>query len=172
MTKSAPTPSSAPDPLHLPHLWEFERGVTYLNHGAYGAVPTAVRAERRRRQELIDANPMGFYRRAMAPALDAARLEVTRFLGADDEGVAFTQNATTGIATVLAALHLNPGDRVLVTDHVYGAVLGNARLAARRSGATVDTAHVPLGADDDETVAAVLAGVTDATRLAIIDHIS
>lgn len=168
---SAPATPAA-DPLYLPHLWEFAGGVTYLNHGAFGAVPTVVRAERRRRQEAIDANPMGYFRRLMNDALDGARLEVARFLGADEDGVAFTQNATTGIATVLAALRLTAGDRILVTDHVYGAVLWNAQLAARRAGAEIDVAAVPLDADDAEAVEAVLAGVTDRTCLAILDHIS
>lgn len=163
---------STADPLYLPHLWEFAHGVTYLNHGAFGAVPTVVRAEQRRRQEAIDANPMGYYRRAMNDALDGARLEVARFLGADEDGVAFTQNATTGIATVLAALRLSVGDRILVTDHVYGAVLWNAQLAAQRAGAAIDVVPVPLDADDAEAVEAVLSGVTDRTRLAILDHIS
>jgi isopenicillin-N epimerase len=169
---AAPAAAPAADPLHLPHLWEFAPGLTYLNHGAFGAVPIAVRAERQRWQELLDANPMGFYRRRLDAELDRARLEVARFLGADDEGVAFTQNATTGIATVLAALPLAAGDRILVTDHVYGAVLWNAQLAARRAGGEVDVVPVPLDADDAQTVAAVLAGVTERTRVAILDHIS
>lgn len=164
--------AAEPDPLHLPHLWEFEPGVTYLNQGAFGAVPTAIRAEQRRWQDRFDANPMGFYRRGQDPELDRARLVIARFLGSDDDGVAFTQNATTGVATVLAAFELAPGDRILVTDHVYGAVLSNARLAARRAGAELDVVHVPLEAEGAEVVSAITAGVTETTRLAIIDQIS
>ena len=171
MTEHTPA-TTAPDPLHLPHLWEFAPGVTYLNHGSLGAVSLAVRAERQRWQEAIDANPMDFYRRRKDAELDRARLAFARFVGADDEGVGFTQNATTGIATVLAALRLAEGDRILVTDHVYGAVLWNAQLAAQRAGGEVEVVPVPLGADDAQAVEAVLAGVTDRTCLAILDHIS
>jgi isopenicillin-N epimerase len=171
MTTPMP-PAPAADPLHLPHLWEFAPGVTYLNHGAFGAVPTAVRAERQRWQERVDANPMGFYRRRKNAELDRARLEVARFLGADDEGVAFVQNATTGVASVLAALPLAAGDRILVTDHIYGAVLWNAQRAAELAGGEVDVVPVPLEADDAQAVAAVVAAVTDRTRVAILDHIS
>lgn len=188
MTKPAPS-SSAPstgripvaaasaaarsaDSLYLPDLWSFEPGTTYLNHGAFGAVPLVVRAEQRGWQDRFDANPMGYYRRSVAAELDRARLVVARFLGSDDEGVAFTQNATTGVATVLASLAFAPGNRILVTDHVYGAVLGNAQLVARRAGAVIDVVHVPLEAEGADIVAAITAEVRQDTRLAIIDEIS
>ena len=160
------------DSLHLPDLWGFEPGSTYLNHGAFGAVPLVVRAEQRGWQDRFDANPMGYYRRGVATDLDRARLVVARFLGSDDEGVAFTRNATTGVATVLASLTFRPGDRILVTDHVYGAVLSNVQSVARRAGAAIDVVHVPLEAEGADVVAAIMAGVTENTRLAIIDEIA
>ena len=166
-------PPPAVNPLHLPDLWETApAAMTYVNHGAFGRVPLAVRAERRSWQDLIDANPMDFFRRRAAAELDRARLVIARFLGSDDQGVALTQNTTTGIATVLASLPLGPGDRILVTDHVYGAVRWNADLAARRTGAIVDEVAVPLAANDDEAVEAILAGVREGTRYALLDHIS
>jgi len=168
----AASSAAGPDPLHLPHLWRFEPGVTYVNHGAFGAVPTVVREEQREWQDRVDANPMGFNRRELSRELDEARLVMARFLGSDENGVAFTPNATTGVATVFGAFNLAPGDRILVTDHVYGAVLRNARLAAARAGAEVDMVHVPLEAEGAEVVAAIMSGVTGATRLAIVDQIS
>jgi len=172
MTDLAAPPPAA-DPLHLPDLWDMTPGVvTYVNHGAFGGVPLSVRAERQAWQQLIDANPMGFYRRRMADELDRSRLAIARFLGSDDQGVALTQNTTTGIATVLASLPLGPGDRILVTDHIYPAVLWNLDLAARRTGAVVDEVPVPLAADDDQAVEAILEGVREGTKYAVLDHIS
>ena len=166
-------PAPAVDPLHLPDLWELEPGtMTYVNHGAFGRVPLTVRAERRSWQELIDANPMGYFRRRAGRELDRSRLAIARFLGSDDQGVAFTQNTTTGIATVLASLPLGPGDRILVTDHIYGAVRWNADLAARRTGAVVDEVAVPLAANDEEMIETILAGVREGTKYALLDHIS
>ena len=166
-------PPPAVNPLHLPDLWEPAPAVvTYLNHGAFGRVPLTVRAERRFWQDLIDANPMDFFRRRAAGELDRSRLVIARCLGSDDQGVALTQNTTTGIATVLASLPLGPGDRILVTDHIYGAVRWNVDLAARRTGAVVDEVAVPLAANDDEAVEAILAGLRDGTKYALLDHIS
>ena len=166
-------PPPAVNPLHLPDLWDAAPGgLTYVNHGAFGRVPLTVRAERRAWQELIDANPMDFFRRRAGDELDRSRLAIARFLGSDDQGVALTQNTTTGIATVLAALPLGPGDRILVTDHIYGAVRWNTDLAARRAGAIVDEVAVPLAANDDEAVEAIIGGVREDTKYALLDHIS
>lgn len=167
---AAPLPTV--DALYLPDQWNLAPGVTYVNHGAFGGVPSVVRSECSAWQARIDANPMDFYRRRMDEELDRSRLAVARFLGADDDGVAFTQNTTTGIATVLASLRLSPDDRILVTDHIYGAVRWNIELAARRTGAGIDEVHVPLAADDDEVVEAILAGVRVGTGYAVLDHIS
>lgn len=164
--------ATAEDPLYLPDQWILDPKVTYLNHGAFGSVPRPVLAERRRWQEQIDANPMGFYRRVMDGAIDRSRLAAARFLGADDEGVGLCLNATTGVTAVLGSFKLAPGDRILTTDHIYGPVLWAAQVAAQRAGAEVDVAKVSLAGDDDETAEAILAAVTDDTRLAIIDHIS
>ena len=172
MTDLAAPPPAA-DPLHLPGQWDMTPGVvTYVNHGAFGGVPLPVRAERQSWQQLIDANPMDFYRRRMAGELDRSRLAIARFLGSDEQGVALTQNTTTGIATVLASLPLGPGDRILVTDHIYGAILWNLDLAARRTGAVVDAVPVPLAANDDEVVEAILGGVREGTKYAVLDQIS
>ncbi|WP_051450623.1 aminotransferase class V-fold PLP-dependent enzyme [Actinospica robiniae] len=164
--------AAAEDPLYLPDQWALDPKVTYLNHGAFGSVPRPALAERRRWQDQIDANPMGFYRRVMDGAIDRSRLATARFLGADDEGVGLCLNATTGVGAVLGSFKLAPGDRILTTDHIYGPVLWAAQVAAQRAGAEVDVAKVSLDGDDEETVSAVLAEVTGDTRLAIIDHIS
>lgn len=162
----------AEDPLYLPECWALDRKVTYLNHGAFGSAPRPVLEERRRWQDQIDANPMGLYRRVMNEAIDRSRLATARFLGADDEGVALCLNATTGISAVLASFTLAEGDRILTTDHVYGTVLWAAQAAAQRAGAEVDIAQVPLAADDEEMISAILGEVNENTRLAILDHIS
>jgi isopenicillin-N epimerase len=120
----------------------------------------------------MESNPTKFYRRELQPALDEARLTASRFLGADADGVTFVPNSTTGVGVVFASFPLAAGDEILVTDHVYGAVLFGAQKIAAQAGASMVVVPVPLGAEDDEVVAAVLGGVTERTRLAVIDQIS
>jgi isopenicillin-N epimerase len=115
---------------------------------------------------------MRFFARDLDVAVEDARLDVARFLGADEEGVAFIPNATTGVSTALAAVPLSAGDEVLLTDHTYGAVVIAAERWCRRAGAELVTAEVPLGAGDAEAAAAVLDRVGDRTRLAVLDQVT
>jgi isopenicillin-N epimerase len=160
------------DDLYRPELWPLDPKLAHLNHGSFGAVPFAVLAEQQRWRGRMDANPVGFFRRELQPALDEARLVASGFLGADADGVAFVQNTTSGAGVVFAAVPLAAGDEILVTDHVYGAVYLGAQKAAARSGASVRVVGVPLGAADDEVVAAVLGGVCERTRLVVLDQVS
>lgn len=162
----------ATDRFYHPELWPLDPGLVHVNHGSFGAVPFAVLAEQQRWRERMDANPTGFFRRALQPALEAARLAACAFLGADADGVTFVHNSTSGVGAVLAAFPLAAGDEVLVTDHVYGAVLLGARKAAARVGASVVVAPVALGACGDEMVDAVVAAVSGRTRLVIVDEVT
>jgi isopenicillin-N epimerase len=106
--------------------------------------------------------------------LDDARGVLARFLGADPDDLAFVTNATTGVNTVLKSLQLAAGDRLLVTDQEYNACRNALDfVAARTAGVEVDVVRVPFPlASPDEVVAAVVAGVTPRTRLALVDHIT
>ena len=153
-------------------LWPLERTVAHLNHGSYGAVPLPVLDEQQSWRDRMECNPVRFFTRELPDALGQARAEVATFLGAAPEGIAFVPNATTAVSTVLAALPLSPPDALLVTDHAYGAVRIAAARAARRTGARLDTVHVPLEADESEAAAAVLAAVGADTRVAVLDQVT
>ena len=153
-------------------LWPLERTVAHLNHGSFGAVPTPVLEEQQSWRDRMEGNPVRFFTRELDIALDQARVEVAAFLGAAPDGVAFVQNATTGVSTVLGSLALTSHDGVLVTDHAYGAVRIAAARFAGRAGARVDVAHVPLDAGDDAAAEAILAAVRQDTRLVVLDHVT
>ena len=174
LTLPAPdtNPLWGPDWPEVRALWPLETTVAHLNHGAYGAVPTPVLEEQQSWRDRMETNPVRFFSRELAAALDQARAEVAAFLQADVEGTVFVRNATTAVSTVLAGMPLEAGDAVLVTDHGYGAVRIAAHRWAARAGARLDTVHVPLDADDAGAAAAVLGAVTATTRLAVLDQIT
>jgi isopenicillin-N epimerase len=153
-------------------MWPLELTVAHLNHGAYGAVPSAVLEEQQSWRDRMETNPTRFFTRELPGALDEAKAEVANFLGAQPETVAFVDNVTTAVSTVLSCLLFSPGDEILVTDHAYGAVAIAARRWADTAGAVVVTAAIPLTADDDEVLEAVLAAVTSRTRFAVIEHVT
>lgn len=160
------------DPLHHPELWPLRNDVAHLNHGSFGSPPLPVLAHQQEWRSRMEGNPVGFFRRELQPALDSARETVCAFLGSDPLGVAFVQNTTSGVSSVLASVPLSPGDEVVIADHVYGAVFFALSKTAQRVGARIVTVAVPLAASDDEVVGAFVDAVTERTRLLIVDHIS
>ena len=153
--------------------WDLDPEVVFLNHGSYGACPRAVLEEQARLRARIEAEPVRFFIEDIERELDRAKVRLGEFIGAQPEDLAFVTNATGSVNTVLRSLDLGPTDELLVTDHEYNACRNALDFVAARSGAAVVVAHVPFPlSDPGEVVEALLAKVTDRTRLALVDHIT
>jgi isopenicillin-N epimerase len=153
--------------------WTLDPDLAYLNHGGYGATPAPVQRAQLQWRAALERNPAGFLVRELPGLLAGVRQRLAGFLGADEDGLVFTDNATTGTQTVIAHIRLGPGDELLTTDHCYPAVLAQLRRAAETSGATLRIAAVPLPAREPAGVAgAVVSRLTPRTRLLVIDHVA
>jgi isopenicillin-N epimerase len=153
--------------------WRFDPGLTFLNHGTFGACPEPVIAAQRALADELERSPIQFLDRDFERRLDAARRDVAEFLGADPEGLVIVPNATTGVSTVLRSLRLRPGDELLTTDHEYNATLNALQAAADDARARVVRVPIPLPIrHPQEVVEAVLGAVTQRTRLTMISHVT
>ncbi len=154
-------------------LWaDLDPLVRHCNHGSYGAVPRPVREHRNALQRRAEANPNQWFRFELPELLERARLHMADFIGVSADSAAFVRNATTGVNVALQAVGLREGDEVIVTDHVYGAVLRTARRATERVNGTTRIAAIDLVDDVDAHVDAFLSVTNDHTRAAVIDHIA
>ncbi len=153
--------------------WQLDPDVVFLNHGSYGACPTAVLEVQDEWRRRMEAEPIKFLTRDLTGLLATAREAVAPFIGADPDGMAFMTNATTGVNTVLKSLRFEPGDELLTNDHEYNAVINAMQAVAARDGARVVIARIPFPtAGDDEVVDAHLAQVTPRTRLLVVSHVT
>ena len=154
-------------------LWALDREVAFLNHGSFGACPTAVLRHQAALRAEMEREPVRFLSRELDDRLDEARRALAGFVGARDEDIAFVPNATTGVNAVVRSLRFASGDELLTTDHVYNACRNALEFVAGRAGARVVVVVVPFPlASPGEIVSAVLARVTPRTRLALIDHVT
>jgi isopenicillin-N epimerase len=153
--------------------WTLDPGVSFLNHGSFGACPRVVLERQREIRDEIERQPVRFFAGELNDRLDAARCKLGAFLGAEPEGLVAVSNATGGVNAVLRSLRFGPDDELLVTDHAYNACRNALDFVAGRSGATVVEVPVPFpGATPEGVERSILDAVTPRTRLALIDHVT
>lgn len=128
-------------------------------------VVDAVLAHLRREDEV------GGYRAAEERADDLARgyAAFARLLGAAPEDVAFTDSATRSWLSLLDAVPLTTGDRVLVGDAEYGANAVALLRLAERSGVSVE--RVPSDGTGEMSVEALRELLDERVKLVSVVHV-
>lgn len=153
--------------------WALDGTTTHLNHGSYGAVPRAVMQAAEARRHHVQSNPTQFVRTELPGLLREAAALLAAYLGGQADDVVFVDNATTGINAVLRSLVLLPGDEVVVTNHVYGAVLRTLEFVCQRAGARLVQTEIPFPLSDADTVRDRIVGsLSPRTRLVVVDHVT
>ena len=159
--------------MNLASLWCLDPSVTYLNHGSFGACPSAVLEVQAALRLEMEQEPVDFLVKTLPARLDAARQALALFLGAASEDLVFVPNATAGVNAVLRSLAFESGDELLVTSHTYAACRKTVDFVAARTGAKVVVANLPFPCRDEQEInAAVLQCVSLRTRLALLDHVT
>jgi isopenicillin-N epimerase len=159
----------AADPAH----WLLDPEIVFLSHGVFGACPRYVLAAQSEWRERLERRPLQFLARELETHVDAARLSLADFIGAEADDVVFVPNATAGVNTVLRSLVFQSGDELLVTDYAYNACRNALEFVAERSGAKMVVVRLPFPfRNEDDLIAPILERITPRTRLAMIDHVT
>lgn len=163
----------------LRSLWPLEEGITFLNHGSFGATPKPVLEAQTSWRQRMEQQPIRFFTRELQPALREAAQRLGEHIGARGEDLVFVENATTAVNAVVNSLILHPGDELVITSHGYGAIRNTLRHHCQRSGARLleiplpYPPHPPSDPTDPGLVVQALQPVLgERTRLVILDHIT
>lgn len=165
---------SPPDPLgpDLLSHWLLDPGVTFLNHGCFGATPRVVLEAQTAWRYRLETHPVQMLDRGRRDLLVRPKQAVAGFIGAQPDDFGFVTNATGGVNAVLRSLGLEADDEIVMTDHVYNAVRQTVRYVTGRSGAKAIDVQVPLPIESPQRIIEIMAAaLTERTRLLLIDHI-
>lgn len=165
--------------MNTPHYsnkaghWKLDQNITFLNHGAFGATPSAILEKQQELRARMESEPVRFMIRELEPLWDQAREATAQFLGTSSHNLVFIRNSTMGVNTILHSLDLKEDDEVLTTNHVYGACLNTLNYYAARKGFRIKAATVPFPVqDEDQIVSSIKNEISDKTKLLLIDHIT
>ncbi|CAN5886131.1 aminotransferase class V-fold PLP-dependent enzyme [soil metagenome] len=153
-------------------LFALDPSRTHLSPGAYGAVPRPVLDAQRAWRERAEADPHRFHRFELPQAVMAGRHAAADWLGVPREALALVTNVTEAASTLLAALDLQPGDEIVLSNHGYGAVRLAVDAWCARAGVVLREAAVALDADDEAVAAAYAGQLSERTRLVVVDQIT
>ena len=148
-------------------------GITFLNHGSFGACPRPVFAEYQRWQRTLEEQPVEFLGRRLDGLLAEARAPLGAYLGTAPDNLVFVPNTTYGVNVIAHAFPLAPGDEVLGATHEYGAVERTWTFVCEAKGARYRSQPISLPVTSAEDVIEQLwQGVTPRTRALVVSHIT
>lgn len=154
-------------------LWTLDRDMVFLNHGSYGATPRVVQNEQARWRTMMENQPVRFMVDHGPREIRNAAAELGAYLGADGQDMGFVENATAGVNAILHSFDFRAGDEVVTTDHVYNAVRNTLRHRLEPLGGRLLIAEVGMPVPSPQQIhERVMAAVTPATRMIVIDHIA
>ncbi|MFI6368576.1 aminotransferase class V-fold PLP-dependent enzyme [Nocardia sp. NPDC050630] len=146
-------------------MFLLDPGVTYLDHGAFGACPRPVFEKYQAWQRELERSPVALLGRRIEDELATVRAQLGAYVGADVDELALILNATVAINTVLRSIPLTSGDEILTTDHEYGAVQNLLDFIARRTGARIVRAP-------ETSADAIWASASARTKVLVVSHIT
>ena len=148
--------------------------IAHLNHGSYGAMPPPVLGRQQELRDALERDPVEFLGRRLPEVLAGVRATLATYLAvADPDRLVLVANSTTGLNAVAPSLPLTAADEIVITDREYGAMQLLWEEVARRTGARLVVAQLPLPAVDAAELAdAVWSAVTPRTRVLFFSHVT
>jgi isopenicillin-N epimerase len=147
-------------------------GVIHLNSGTLGATPRMVLDAVSGYRRQIEGNPAVNNFGWGGGQLEQFRAHAAGFLGAEAEEIVLTRNTTEGMNTVAVGLDLQPGDRILTTNHEHGGGMVCWQHLRRHRGVVIDYVDMPRPVQSkSELVDLIRAKITPRTRVCSLSDV-
>jgi selenocysteine lyase/cysteine desulfurase len=162
-----------PDWQVVREAFSLPEDLIYMNNGSLGPCPGFVKWRALGAWDRLERDPV---REGFGPMLEAAeevRSKAASFLGCSVEEIAITRNTTEGMNMIAQGARLQPGDRVLTTNHEHAGGMRGWEYLASHHGVVIDQVELPVPPDSPEQVVRRFEKKMDErTRVISISHVT
>lgn len=149
------------------------KGITYLNHGSFGACPKPIFEDYQKWQLELEQEPVKFITVSGPQYLKKSKQALAEFIHADTDDFVYVPNPSTAFNIIIKNLKLNAGDEILTTNHEYGAMDRTWNYYCRRSGAKYVQQPISLPLNSKEQfIEEFWKGLTKKTKIIFISQIT
>ena len=147
--------------------------IVFLNHGSFGAVPKVVYEDLWHWQRKMEMDSVQFLETDIFPQLAESRRVLGEFIGCQGDDIVYCPNPTHAVNAVARSLDLKPGEEVLSTNHIYGALDYTWSHICNEKGAKFIKAEIPLPiASNEAFLDNFLSHCDEQTKLIFISHLT
>jgi isopenicillin-N epimerase len=165
--------AAAPDAVAFKREFLLDPRVTFLNHGSFGACPEPVMQVFQAWQRELEREPVEFLLRRATGLVRESREALAAYVGCGADDLVLFPNATHAMNAAARSLPLGEGDRIVTTDHEYGAMDILWRFVAERTGAHVVQCALPVPLrSPDDVVTAFESVMDESVRVVSLSHIT
>ena len=158
---------------NIKNQFMLDQNTIFLNHGSFGACAKPVYKDLLKWQEKLENEPVLFFEETIYEALLSSRIALGKYLNCHPDDLVYFTNPTTAINAVARSLELKPGDEVLSTNHIYGALDRSWEYICNQKKAKFVKAFIPFPIlSKNQFMDYFKKSISDKTRVIFISHIT
>ena len=158
---------------HLKNQFFLDPKITFLNHGSFGACAKPIYNNLLEWQKKLEEEPVKFFENTIFDALEKSRKALGDYINCPADDLVYFQNPTTAVNAVARSLKLNPGDEVLSTNHIYGALDRSWKYILTNKRANFVKAKIPFPIQSkQEFLDSFFKHITNHTKVIFLSHIT
>ena len=159
--------------VNLKDQFFLDPDITFLNHGSFGACAKPVYEDLLNWQLQMEREPVKFFEDTIFDALKKSRQVLGNYINCPADDLVYFPNPTTAINAAARSLKLEPGDEVLSTNHIYGALDRTWKYICEKNGAEFVKADIAFPIQSkDEFLNSFFKAITSKTRVIFLSHIT
>ena len=147
--------------------------IIFLNHGSFGACARPIYENLLEWQSKLEEEPVKFFENTIINELKKSRMALGNYINCPSEDLVYFPNPTTAVNAVARSLKLSPGDEVLSTNHIYGALDRSWKYICDNKKANFIKAQVPFPIESkQEFLESIFKHITNKTKVIFLSHIT